>query len=176
MADERPLEEQVTWRVTDGVAWITIDAPDQGNSLTMAMRDRLGDLFVEASGALEVRAVVLTGAGPRHFCTGANLGGPRPPAPARPEGAPDRAMGDASRLIRSGWQRLISTVLDCEKPVIGAINGTAAGGAPSLRSPDLVIFARAWRCSCGAASCPTPVAPPASAHRPAPGQGAAVPR
>lgn len=146
MADERPLEEQVTWRVTDGVAWITIDAPDQGNSLTMAMRDRLGDLFVEASGALEVRAVVLTGAGPRHFCTGANLGGPRPPAPARPEGAPDRAMGDASRLIRSGWQRLISTVLDCEKPVIGAINGTAAGGGAQLAiACDLVIFSHAAR-------------------------------
>ena len=37
------------------------------------------------------------------FCTGANLGGPRPPAPERPEGAPDRAMGDAViAALRSG--------------------------------------------------------------------------
>src|SRR4051812_48813812 len=121
MADDRPLDEQVTYDVTDAVARITINAPDQGNSLTMPMRDRLGDLLLEASAAIDVRAVILTGAGEKHFCTGANLGGPRPPTPARPADAPDRAMGDASRMIRRGWQRLITTVLDCEKPVIGAI-------------------------------------------------------
>jgi len=142
MADERPLDEQVTHRVDGGVAWLTINAPEQGNSLSMPMRDRLGDLLVDASADLDVRAVVLTGAGDRHFCTGANLGGPRTPAPARPEGAPDRAMGDAARLIRRGWQRLIAAVLDCEKPVVGAINGTAAGGGAQLAiACDLILMA-----------------------------------
>jgi 2-(1,2-epoxy-1,2-dihydrophenyl)acetyl-CoA isomerase len=142
MTDEVALDEQVTWRIDDGVAWLTINAPDQGNALTMARRDRLTELFQRASSALDVRAVVLTAAGDRHFCTGAALGGPRPAEPARPEGAPDRAMGDAARLIRNGWQRLVASILDCEKPVVACVNGTAAGGGAQLvLACDLVVMA-----------------------------------
>ena len=36
-------------------------------------------------------------------------------------------MGDVARIIRTGAQRLIAAVMDCEKPVIAAVNGTAAG-------------------------------------------------
>ncbi len=51
-------------------------------------------------------------------------------------------MGDAARLIRDGWQRLISAVLDCEKPVIAAVNATAAGGGMHLAlACDLVVAA-----------------------------------
>lgn len=142
MADERPADELVTWRVDDGVGWITINAPEQGNSLSWPMRDRIGDLLEDASAALGVRAVVLTGAGERHFCTGANLGGPQLPAPARPEGAPARLLGDGSRMIRRGWQRLVSSILDSEKPVVARVNGTAAGGGAHLvLACDLVVMA-----------------------------------
>lgn len=142
MGDERTLEEQVRWHLDDGVAWLTIDAPERGNALTMAMRDRLTDLFRQASDRLDVRAVVLTATGERHFCTGAALGGPRPEAPPRPAGAPERTMGDAARLIRQGWQRLVCSVLDCEKPVVAAVNGTAAGGGANLvLACDLVLMA-----------------------------------
>ena len=102
MAEDRPIApvtERVTYTVDGGVAHITIAAPEQGNSLAWDMRDRIGDLLEEASADLAVRAVVLRGAGERHFCTGANLGGPRPAPAARPSGAPDRAVGDAARLI-----------------------------------------------------------------------------
>jgi len=106
------------------------------------MRDHLADVFDELSATLGVRAVVLTGAGDRHFCTGAGLGGPQKPGPARPENAPDRALGDVSRMIRQGWQRLVSSILDCEKPVIAAVNGTAAGGGANLvLACDLVLMA-----------------------------------
>ena len=51
-------------------------------------------------------------------------------------------MGDAARLIRTGWQRLVAAVLDCEKPVIAAVNATAAGGGMHLAlACDLVIAA-----------------------------------
>ena len=51
-------------------------------------------------------------------------------------------MGDAARLIRTGWQRLVSAVLDCEKPVIAAVNATAAGGGMHLAlACDLVLAA-----------------------------------
>ncbi len=124
------------------VARVTIDRPDAGNSLTADMRDHLADVFGELSASLGVRAVVLTGAGGRHFCTGAGLGGAQKPEPSRPDGAPERALGDLARLIRHGWQRLVASVLDCEKPVVAAVNGTAAGGGANLvLACDLVVMA-----------------------------------
>jgi 2-(1,2-epoxy-1,2-dihydrophenyl)acetyl-CoA isomerase len=142
MADDRPLDEQVTCRRDGAVALINIDAPDQGNALTPERRDRLTELVTSASATAEVRAVVISATGGRHFCTGAALGGARAPGPARPAGAPDRAVGDAARVIRHGWQRLIAAVLDCEKPVVAAVSGTAAGGGAQLvLACDLVVMA-----------------------------------
>ncbi len=142
MPDDVAVTEQIRTTVADGVARITIDRPDAGNSLTAAMRDHLADTFDEMSATLGVRAVVLTGTGERHFCTGAGLGGAQKPEPPRPAGAPERALGDVSRLVRRGWQRLVASILDCEKPVIAAVNGTAAGGGANLvLACDLVVMA-----------------------------------
>jgi 2-(1,2-epoxy-1,2-dihydrophenyl)acetyl-CoA isomerase len=45
-------------------------------------------------------------------------------------------------VIRTGWQRLVNAVLDCEKPVIAGVNGTAAGGGMHLAlACDLVVAA-----------------------------------
>jgi len=140
--DPPTTDELIRYEVADGIARLTINAPDRGNALRSDMRDRLADRFVEASEDLNVRVVVLRGAGERHFCTGAALGGPQKQGPARPEGAPERVQGDAARLIRTGWQRLVSSVIDCEKPVIAAVNGTAAGGGANLAlACDLVVMA-----------------------------------
>lgn len=141
MADA-PVTELIQVEHDGPVARVTINRPDAGNSLTAEMRDHLADVFDELSASLGVRAVVLTGAGERHFCTGAGLGGAQKPEPARPDGAPERALGDVARLIRHGWQRLVASVLDCEKPVVAAVNGTAAGGGANLvLACDLVVMA-----------------------------------
>lgn len=142
MADDPEVDHLVRYEVDAGIARLTINAPDRGNSLTAAMRDRLADRFFESSEDLRVRVVVLRGVGQRHFCTGAALGGPPRQGPARPDGAPDRTVGDVARTIRTGWQRLVASVLDCEKPVIAAVNGTAAGGGAQLAlACDLVVMA-----------------------------------
>jgi 2-(1,2-epoxy-1,2-dihydrophenyl)acetyl-CoA isomerase len=140
-ADAAAADPPVLRRVEEGVAWITLDRPEAGNAITAAMREQIIAWLEEASADLAVRVVVLTGSGEKGFCTGADLRSSGP-APARPAGAPERAVGDAARLIRNGWQRLISAVLDCEKPVIAAVNATAAGGGMHLAlACDLVLAA-----------------------------------
>ncbi len=138
---EAATGDPVGYRLEDGVAWITLNRPEAGNAITAVMRDRIIGWLEAASVDLAVRVVVLTGAGERGFCTGADLRA-QEGGPARPPGAPDRPVGDAARMIRNGWQRLIGAVLDCEKPVIAAVNATAAGGGMHLAlACDLVIAA-----------------------------------
>ncbi|MER6025082.1 enoyl-CoA hydratase-related protein [Streptomyces sp. NPDC001851] len=122
--------------VRDQVSYVTLNRPDALNALTPALRDRLIDLLTEASADPDVRAVVLTGAG-RGFCAGADLRG---------GAGGDRLPGDVARLLRQGAQRLIAAVLDCEKPVLAAVNGTAAGlGAHLAFACDLVLAAESAR-------------------------------
>ncbi len=133
-----PLDQQVLHRVEDGVSWITLNRPDVKNAVSPDQRNRVIELLEEASAHLAVRAVVLTATGDA-FCTGADLRARQPEVP-KPEGAPDRPVGYVSRMIRTGAQRLVTAVLDCEKPVIAAVNGTAAGiGAHLAIAADLVV-------------------------------------
>ena len=142
---DQPLDEQVLHRVENRVSWITLNRPEVRNAITPDQRDRVIALLEEASADLGVGAVVL-GATGEGFCTGADLRAGRRPAPPKPEGAPDRIMGDAARMIRRGAQRLVSAVLDCEKPVVAAVNGTAAGiGAHLAFACDLVVAAEEAR-------------------------------
>ena len=133
---EPSLEQTVRHSLSGGVSWITLDRPEALNAITADQRDRLIALLRRASADPETRVVVLTATG-RGFCTGADLRpqpGTGPAAPPRP--------GDVARTIRDGAQALIAAVLDCEKPVIGAVNGIAAGlGAHLALACDLVIAA-----------------------------------
>ncbi len=124
-----------------GVRRITLNRADAGNAITPDQRDAVIGALEEASSMLEVRVVVLAAAGERHFCTGADLRASRP-APVRPEDAPDRPVGHVHRMIAGGAQRLMTAILDCEKPVIAEVNGTAAGiGAHLAFCCDLVVAA-----------------------------------
>lgn len=140
-----PLTEQVLHRVDDrGVAWITLDRPDVKNAISPDQRDRMIDLLAQASGDLGIRCVVLGATGDA-FCTGADLRANRPLAP-RPDDAPARGVGEVAKMIREGAQRLVAAVLDCEKPVVAAVGGTAAGlGAHLAIAADLVIAAEGVR-------------------------------
>ncbi|HET7531039.1 MAG TPA: enoyl-CoA hydratase-related protein [Mycobacteriales bacterium] len=124
-----------------GVLTLTLDRPDVHNALDWTTREALVDALGEASADLHVRAVVVTGAGERAFCTGADLRVPMP-TPAKPDGAPKRAQGEVARGIATGWQRVVTAVLDCEKPVVAAVNGTAAGAGMHLAlACDVVVMA-----------------------------------
>jgi 2-(1,2-epoxy-1,2-dihydrophenyl)acetyl-CoA isomerase len=127
-------------RTEDAVRWLVLDRPDIGNSVTRAMQRDLIDNLVRSSADPDIRAVVLTAAGDRHFCAGPNLRDPD----MRP--SPDRIAGDAARILRNGSQAVVSAILDCEKPVICGLNGTAAGvGTSMVLACDLIVAAESAR-------------------------------
>ena len=132
-------ETELLSELTDGVLRLTINRPESSNSIPYYVRDRLIEEFRAAHSDASVRCVVLTAAGDRHFCTGSDLR-VRPPMAPKPEGAPDMVVGSASYLMRSGFQALMESIQDCQKPVLLALNGTAAGGGAMLAlAADLVI-------------------------------------
>jgi 2-(1,2-epoxy-1,2-dihydrophenyl)acetyl-CoA isomerase len=139
------VDEELLGTLEHGVLTLTINRADSSNAIPFYVRDRLIQYFQEAHSDLEVRAIVLTGAGQRHFCTGSDLR-VRPPAAPKPEGAPDLVVGSAVHMMRTGFQRLMESIQDCQKPVIVALNGTAAGGGAMLAlAADIVIASETAR-------------------------------
>ncbi|MGW9046400.1 enoyl-CoA hydratase/isomerase family protein [Streptomyces lydicus] len=132
-----PVDSLILHTTDNGVSWLTLNRPEALNALTPDQRERLIGRLADASADPDVRAVVLTATG-KGFCAGADLRGAPP--------AGERVAGDVARMIRHGAQRLVAAVQDCEKPVIAAVNGTAAGlGAHLALACDLVLAAASAR-------------------------------
>ncbi|MEU7150333.1 enoyl-CoA hydratase-related protein [Streptomyces sp. NPDC045470] len=130
-----PADSLILHTTDNGVLRITLNRPAALNAITPDQRERIIARLSDASADPDVRAVVITATG-KGFCAGADLRGGAATQPA------ERAAGDVARLIRRGAQRLVSAVLDCEKPVLAAVNGTAAGlGAHLAFACDLVVAA-----------------------------------
>ena len=116
--------------------------------LKQRVSGRLGHLSNGETAALlsevlddRCRAVVLTATGEKLFCPGADISVGRDYAP-RPDDAPALAVGEPRRMMLRGQHTLMPSILDCELPVIAAVNGTAAGmGAHLALMCDLVLMA-----------------------------------
>ncbi len=142
-ADDFPadVEDLVQFEIRNQVAWITINNPDKGNALSSAMRDRMAGLLNGLNGRFEARAVVITATGSKLFCPGADISADQEATP-RPDGAPEPIVGESRRMMLEGQLKLMPAILDCELPVIAAVNGTAAGvGAHLALCCDLVVMA-----------------------------------
>lgn len=107
----------------DHSAIITLNRPDKLNALSPGLRDALTEALSEVHRDDDVRVVIITGAG-RGFCSGADLTGAAPGADAPSQN---------EQLDEFGWVgRQAMSVYHMDKPVIGAINGVAAGAGMSL--------------------------------------------
>jgi enoyl-CoA hydratase len=113
--------------VDNGVLRITLDRPSRMNAVTTETLDAVADALEKFSGDAEVRVAVLTGAG-RAFCTGADLA-----TSTDVSGPPSTATIDAANHV-------VAAVRAFPCPVIGAVNGPAAGVGVSLAlACDLVV-------------------------------------
>jgi enoyl-CoA hydratase len=112
------------------VATVRINRPDKMNALTLAMYDDLGRAFHAIKDDDEIRAVVLTGAGDRAFCVGADL---RESIPALAADTIDISAWDSAHIKFPGFY----------KPVISAIRGMCMGGGFEIMlATDIRIAAR----------------------------------
>jgi enoyl-CoA hydratase/carnithine racemase len=121
--------ELVSYEVSDGIATVMLDNPEKRNMLSGQMLVELVDAMRTARDAEDVRAVVLTGAGDKAFCAGADLGGFAAEVPLV-------AKHFASDLFLEFF-RLMPRL---GKPSLCAVNGhVLAGGMGLALSCDLVI-------------------------------------
>jgi 2-(1,2-epoxy-1,2-dihydrophenyl)acetyl-CoA isomerase len=107
----------------DGVRTLTLNRPDAFNSFNAELKETLLSELRWAAGESSVRAILLTGAG-KAFSAGQDL---REHIEAL--GAAD---GAPMRTVEEHYAPLVRAVLTMPKPVIAAVNGTAAGAGASL--------------------------------------------
>ena len=115
-----PAFSVLRWEVADGVGTITLDRPDTLNSLQASLKAELLAVLREADQDSTVRVVILTGAG-RAFCAGQDLD---------ERLGPDQVPLDVE--VRERYNPIILAMRRLPKPIIGAINGVAAGAGASL--------------------------------------------
>ena len=130
--------QTILFEIADGIARLTLNRPDRLNSFNTAMhaevRAALASLAPDSSGASRARVLVITGAG-RGFCAGQDLGD-RAVAPAG-------TAADLGESIENNYKPLVLTLRNLPIPVIGAVNGVAAGaGANIALACDLVLATR----------------------------------
>jgi 2-(1,2-epoxy-1,2-dihydrophenyl)acetyl-CoA isomerase len=140
-ADAELVGGQLLHRIEDGVAWIRLNRPDVANALTPSLRNAVIDLLRACDHDRSVRVIVLCASG-RHFCGGADLRADHPELEPADTSLGDPVAGTVMKMIEYGTHRLVTALLDCQKPIVASVQGTAAGlGVQVALACDLVLMA-----------------------------------
>lgn len=126
------VTETVGYELRDGIATITLNRPHEGNAITDELRRGVVAAWDEIKRDDAVRVAIITGAGERHFCTGASVS--------------DLQVGEGSLLIDGPLRDCVKISAhqnDVWKPVICVVNGLVnAGGLHFVVDADIIIAAR----------------------------------
>jgi enoyl-CoA hydratase len=112
--------ETLLFEIRDGIAFITINRPDKLNALNDQVMLELGDAAERIATEPEIKGAIVTGAGPKAFVAGADIGDLAKQGPF-----------DGKARAQKG-QAVLRRLETCGKPVIAAINGFALGGGCEL--------------------------------------------
>lgn len=118
--------EQILYGTADGVATITLNRPDRLNAWNQVMEAELRHAVSAAAADQGVRVILLTGAG-RGFCAGADIGRLDGIARGGPHAVERPALPPLGGSMRADFQDRVSYFPSVGKPIIGVINGPAAG-------------------------------------------------
>lgn len=122
--------QQLTVRVRQGIATVTMNRPEKLNAVNQRMHEELSRIFIDLNEDPEVETIILTGAG-RAFSAGGDIDW-------------FQAMIDDpsgfEKTAREGKQ-IIFSILDCEKPIIAKVNGHALGLGATLALFCDIVFA-----------------------------------
>ena len=113
------MSDELLFKITDGIATITLNRPDKLNAYTEAMLSEWLAALEQCQTDAAVRVVVITGTG-RGFTTGGDIEGFADKAALTPEAI--------TAHLKNGPQRLTRGIAELDKPVIAALNGIATGG------------------------------------------------
>jgi 2-(1,2-epoxy-1,2-dihydrophenyl)acetyl-CoA isomerase len=128
------IYQTILFEISAGVARLTLNRPDRLNSFNLQMHQEVKDALTRLAATRDARVLIFTGAG-RGFCAGQDLGD-RAVAP----GGQGIDLGDS---IETYYKPLVMALRNLPMPVIGAVNGVAAGaGANIALACDLVIATR----------------------------------
>lgn len=113
--------ERTLYKVEDGIATVTLNRPERMNALDTGMHKELYQIWKDVKYNDDAQVIIITGAGERGFCTGADM---KEAAEARAAG------GQLERWTTGDREGLSGTPYEHEiwKPMICAVNGTTAGG------------------------------------------------
>ncbi|WP_075617828.1 enoyl-CoA hydratase-related protein [Paenisporosarcina indica] len=110
--------ETIRYEVKDAVAWLYLNRPDSLNAFVAKMNREVKVAVKTASNDEQVRCIVITGEG-RAFCSGQDLS------------EVDEQM-DHGQVLRDHYGPMIKQIRLCDKPIVAAVNGVAAGAGFSL--------------------------------------------
>jgi enoyl-CoA hydratase/carnithine racemase len=120
-------EPSVLSRLEDGLLIVTLNRPERLNAYTAEMGEALGAAIARADADDAVRAVIVTGAG-KAFCAGADISAGADAFDSTSEHSTFNSEPNASA-------RFVMQMFRCRKPIVGAINGAAAGIGVTLTLP-----------------------------------------
>jgi enoyl-CoA hydratase/carnithine racemase len=127
----RAMSDEVLFEIVDRVARITINRPERRNAMSYGVMNGLREAMTRARSDETVRVVVLTGAGDKAFCAGADLTGIAENAGAA---AAHEGRGLLADLFRDMWS--------LGKPIVARVRGYAlAGGFGLACACDMIVAA-----------------------------------